>query len=330
MEKRKSSQESFSAKRNVTGRVRNGDFTYPFGAYPEGDFVQSAGYDSRYLKEESCFFYQVTVSHERLVASFLSFLKLLPKEARLVVKVHSGDYYRDFDTYISAEPVGMEEMIDCIHDWEDVIFDDGFLGLGVFSDNESIEVFLDEHKTIHVYHHNPDLMEKTLEDMGIPFVMDLKFFWDFPHYHEPLPLEGETCDGDYLTAFEDIADRYELFIDDDEDDNTDNEGFPLGLTCWRVEIRGYKPETPEVANPQGFYSTVYLNAESRKEAVDLVDEYLGERNEEVDLYLQIARVPKELLTTETVRRSPDAVRDEPCVWYESDRISFDLGQDNED
>ncbi len=329
MEKRGSGHESFSAKKNLAGRVRNGDFTYPFGAYPEDGVPQLVGYDSKYLRGEGCFFYQIAVSHERIVPSFMSLLKLLPEEARLVVKVHSGDYYRDFDTYISAELVDREEMIDFMQSWEDVVFDDGFFGIGLFSDSESIEIFLDEHKTIHIYHHDPDLMEKILEDMKVPFVMDLKFFWDSPHYHEPLPLEGETSDGDYLTAFEDLADRYELFIDDDEDENNDDEGAPLGITCWRVDIRGYKPETPEVVIPQGFYSTVYLNAESRKEAVELVEEYLGSRNEEVDLYLQIARIPKELLTTETVRRNPDAVRDEPCVWYESERISFDFGKGGE-
>jgi hypothetical protein len=54
---------------------------------------------------------------------------------------------------------------------------------------------------------------------------------------------------------------------------------------------------------------------------ELVDEYLSGREEQVDLYLQMARVPFELLTSEMRLENPGP--NEPCVWHESERIVFD-------
>ncbi|MBI4667287.1 MAG: hypothetical protein HY751_12865 [Nitrospinae bacterium] len=305
------------ATRDMTQRFKTGGFTFPFGVYPEEEFAQGEGYDSRYLETEGCFYYEIMVSHERILPTFLALTNLLPDKVCLVVKIHSSDYYRDHDTYISEEILDKTEVLWWIQDWKDVALDDGFFGVGIFTEGSGLEVFLDDHKTIHVYHKDPDLMESTLEKLGIPFVMDMRFFWDEPHYHEPLPLDEEAGD-DYLTAFEDLADLYDLYLDEEEEE-TDTDGTPLGITCWKVEIRGFIHGDKDKLG-QGFYSTLYVNAESRKHVTELVDEYLAGREEQVDLYLQMARVPVELLTTEMARRNPEP--EEPGVWHESDRVVF--------
>ena len=298
-----------------------GGFTYSLGAYPEGEFSQQVGYDSKYLREEGCFHYHIILPHERLMGAFLSLCGILPDKAHLVAKIHSGDYYRDHDTYISESLIPREEMVEWIQNWRDVVLDDGFFGIGMFAEGETAEVFLDEHKTIQIYHHNPDFIEGVLERMGVPFVFNLRFYFDEAHYHEPLPLEGDHG-SDFLTAFEDLADRHELYLDEDDEENTDEDGSPIGMTCWKIEIRGYAPGSVKGRKAaKGFYSTVYLNAESRKEALDLVEEYIGMKAEEVDLFLQAARVPAELLTTDLSRNNLNP--DEPGVWFESDRIVFD-------
>jgi len=319
MESRDFGNRGVPAKRDIAERVSTGSFTYAFGAYPDGEFPQKTGYDSKYLKEEVCFHYHIALPYDRLLGAFLSLCGILPEKTHLVAKIHSSDYYRDHDTYVSESAIERKEIVEWIQSWRDVAPDDGFFGIGMFAEGQMAEVFLDEHKTIQVYHNDPDLMEGVLERMGIPFVMDLDFYFDHPHYHEPLPLDGDHGD-DYLTAFEDLADRYELYLDEEEE-NTDEEGAPIGITCWKVEIRGYVPGSGDKPAPQGFYSTLYLNADSRKEAVELVEDYLGLRDEEVDLYLQMARVPSELLTSEMLEKNPEPHN--PGVWFESERIFFD-------
>jgi hypothetical protein len=307
-------------RRDMSQRFCAGGFTYPFGSYPEEEFRQAEGYDSRYLKDDGCFYYEIILSHEKTLDAFLSLCALLPEKVYLVVKINSGDFYRDHDTYISEEMISRADLASWVDDWKDVVLDDGFIGFGMFAEGGGAEVFLDDHKTIHVYHKDPDVMEPALEEMGLPFIMDVKFFWDGPHYHEPLPLDEDYGD-DYLTAFEDLADLYELYLDEDEDEDTAPDGDPIGITCWKVEIRGYIPASASRPVAQGFYSTVYINAESRKDVSELVDEYLSAREEQVDLYLQMARVPFELLTSEMRVKNPGP--NEPCVWHESERIVFD-------
>ncbi len=318
--------ESVPLKRNIAQRIKSFGFTYPYGSYPEDEFFQQIGYDAKYLTDEQCFYYKIVLPHERLQQMLSASFKLLPPTARLAAKVHSGDFYRDFDTHISDDLVDRDEVIEWAKEWGEVVLDDGFFGIGMFAEEETVEVFIDEHKTIHIYHSDPDLMELFLENQGIPFVMDLAFFWDEPHFHEPLPLDEKSDDEDYLTAFEDLADRYELFLDLDDDTNTDDEGQPLGVNCWRVELRGYKPESSgDHQSAKGFYTTLYLNAETRRDVIDLVSEYFGERNEQVDIYLQIARVPTELLTSDMHYRN--STPEESCVWHESGRAFFEWGHE---
>lgn len=319
MEEKEFLRRPAPAKREITERTVIGGFTYPFGAYPEAEFTQQPGFDSKYIKEGGYFYYQVAVSHQRALEVFYDLAALLPAKVYLVAQVHTDDYYKESDTYITENPEDRDEFLGWVRDWADVVGDDGFFGLGMFAEDPTAEVFLDEHKTIHVYHHNPDLIEAALERLHIPFLMDMKMFWDQPHYHEPLPLVDEYSE-DYLTAFEDLADRYELILEEDEAENLDEQGAPLGMTCWKVDVRGYRPVKEPGDRAMGFYSTVYVNAESRFEATDLIDSYMEGRNEFADLYLQMARVPEELLTTGLRRLNPG---EEPGVWYETERVEFE-------
>ena len=301
-------------------RADKGQFAYPIGAYPERDFPQQTGYDSRYIREGKYFYYKIALSRECIVPALINLLRLLPEQVFVVAQVHTDDYYKECDTYISSSPEPSVSLIRWITSWSHVALDDGFFGIGAFAEDPTVEIFLDEHKTIHMYHHDPDLAEQTLARLGIRFVMDIRMFWDEPHYHEPLPLVDRTSE-DYLTAFEDLSDRYDLVIDDDEDENLDDEGSPLGITCWKAEIRGCRCAPPPDTGSTGFYSTLYLNAQSRGEAIEIVDSYMEQKGEYADLYLQLARIPEELLTSELRRRNSTST--EPAVWYELEQVDFE-------
>jgi hypothetical protein len=307
--------------RNINQRMVARGFVYPFGSYPEEPFDQSIGYDSRFVEESALYNYEISVSHERVLSVFISLLGLLPGEAHIVAQIHSDDYYRECDAYVSESPVPVIDLIEWIISWRSVAADDGFFGVGAFCEEPAVEIFLDEHKTIHVYHHDADKMETALDRLGIPFKLGLRFFWDEPHYHEPLPLTEDDSE-DFLSAFEDLADRYGLALEEEDDEDVDDDGDPLGVTCWRVEIRGWRHREIEGAKARGFYATYYLNAGSRAEAADILEERLEAAGEEPDLFLQMARVPLELLTANL--REANLRPGEPGVWFETDRYEFDM------
>ncbi len=324
MEERKPSKERAQPVEGLFHRKTEGGFVYPFGVYPESHFSQKEGYDSRYLRDETCFHYQITVSHERIMDLFTTLSRLLPKDIYLVARVHSGDYYRESDTYLSETTSPREKVLSWIYEWKDVVTDDGFLGIGLFSEGQASEVFLDEHKTINVYHQDPEKVEKALEKLAIPFMFIHEVFWDKPHYHEPLPIEGESG-VDYLTAFEDMADTYDLYLDEDEGDDPDSASSPLIMECWSVELRGCSPVTYTNKVAKGFYSSLFVNAHSRREAIEIVEEYLERRDERADLFLQMARTPISSIPVDIGRKNPGM--NNSCVWYESERVTFDWSEE---
>ena len=151
-------------------------FVYPFGAYPEGKFAQQIGYDSKYIREGGYFYYQIALSHEDIMPVLVKLFNTLPDRVFLVTQVHTNDFFSEYDTYVTKGAVDKAEFIQWISDWHDVVLDDGCFGIGAFVEDPSMEVFIDEHKTIHIYHHNPDFMEHVLEELDIPFMLDLRFF----------------------------------------------------------------------------------------------------------------------------------------------------------
>jgi hypothetical protein len=319
MEQRRPSADRALQTGGVLARRKVGGFTYPRGAYPEENVPQAEGYDAKYIKDEGLFYYQVILSHEKILTLFAALTELLPSKGHLVVKIHSEDFYHDHDTYLSDDLIEKEQLIEWMNHWRDVVVDDGFFGVGMYSAGGSREVFLDEHKTIHIYHDDPDFVEETLAALNIPFTFELGFFWDQPHFHEALPVEEQGSD--YLTAFEDLADSYNLFLDEDDDENLNPTGDPIGVTCWKVDIRGYSPINESEGKALGYYTTCYVNGESRRDVIDLLEEQLGREGEQVDLVLQMARVPHELLRAEMRKRNEHP--DEPGVWFQADRVFFD-------
>ena len=125
----------------------------------------------------------------------------------------------------------------------------------------------------------------------------------------------------YLTAFENLADRYNLHFNEAEGKSGGVMDHSPGITCWQVQIRGYKQNSVLTDNLERFYCTHYLNAGSRKEVTSLIERYMNSKNEFADLYLQMARIPEETLTT-TLQIS-NLTPQEPCVWFESSRKYID-------
>ncbi|HJM82617.1 MAG TPA: hypothetical protein QF720_03355 [Nitrospinota bacterium] len=307
---------------NIKSRRRkcvNG-FTYPFGAYPEKDFANKTGYDSKYIRDENYFYYQIAVSHEQILPTMGELFNIMPEQGFVVAQLHTDDHYQENDTHISSEATNLNSVKRWIYEWKDVVLDDGFFGIGVFFEEPIVEVFLDEHKTIHVYHTNPELMEDLLEHLGIPFVFDLQMYWDQPHYHKSIPLLNDYSK-DYLTAFEELADRYDLLYDVEVSENSSVVDKQVGIICWKVDVRGYGIDESQSYSSNGFYSTIYVNAVSRNNVVEQIEYYLDSKGERADLFLQAARIPYKFLPVELKNKNNNPGI--PGVWSESERAEFD-------
>jgi len=320
MDEREYIKRAALGHRKIHQRMKSKGFVYPFGAYPEEPFDQNAGFDSRFMEDRGLYYYEIAVSHEKVLGVFLSLLRLLPKEAHVLAQVYTDDYFREYDNYISEFPVSMNSLLEWVLTWREVVSDDGYFAIGALSEDPDIDILLDTHKIIHMNHHDPSAVEATLEKLGIPFKMGMGFFPEVAHEHVPLPIDNEEGE-DFLSAFEDLADRYSLALDEDESDDFDEDGEPLGVTCWRVDVRGCSRDQEREPQPKGFYSTFYLNATSRLEAAGVLESYMDSRNEYIDLYLQMARVPMELLTRPL--REANENPGEQGVWFELDRVEFE-------
>ncbi len=295
-------------------------FLFPYGSFPEETFTQRVGYDSKFIREGGYFYYQIALSHDAIMPTLLKLFNTLPEQVYLVTQIHTDDYNNEYDTYVSKGAVDKAELVQWIIDWQDIVLDDGCFGVGMFVEYPSMEVFIDEHKTIHVYHHNPEVMEHKLAEMDIPFILDLKFFWDTPHLHLPLNAANFKSNN-YLSAFENLVDRYNLQFNDASIKQSIGEYKTDGVNCWKVYIRGYKHGVMPNGRMLRFYCTLYLNAGSRNEATELVECYMNSKNEFADLYLQMARIPEETLTSKLNRCNTTPQK--PCVWFETDRTYAD-------
>lgn len=300
---------------NQMRRYKTGSFIYPYGSYPETGFAQQEGYDVCYVEEDSCNKYKIALSFEKLAPIFFRLAKLLPETVSFAIKIHSDDYKKNYDTYVSDKELPLDEFLAWIVDWQDVIFDDGFIAISLFAERTDEEVFIDEHKNIVLHYKKSANVEQILKEYNVDFKFQLEFLSDTAHAHKPLSHFDKQSD-DYLTAFEDLADSYNLYLNLDEEEARRDSDYDIPeVTSWKVELRSLVQDEHSSTR---FYSTLYLNAISRANVVEIVDENFKESNVEVDLFLKIARVPVELIHNDIAifNINPNS----PEVWFESERI----------
>lgn len=148
----------------------------PKEGYQTSPFVSKAGV----LIERM----MISVSVERIFYLFDDFLSLLGDACGVVVedcRDTDSDHTVHVDHYGYHKDTVVVRSIFC--DFEELLVNDGFLGVAVFTEDVYAEVQLTDHKTIQVFSTDASQFEEVLAQYGIKADEELKFVFDDSHIH---------------------------------------------------------------------------------------------------------------------------------------------------
>lgn len=122
-------------------------------------------------------------SREVLIDLFFDLLDCLPDEVNVVLDSTYGVAHGMGECYL-AEDVDLPVLKSWINDFEDVVLNDGCVGIAVFSSAGLMEVQLDEHKLIIIYANNVLPFESVLRQYGVEHKQGMKFIHEAEHVHQ--------------------------------------------------------------------------------------------------------------------------------------------------
>ncbi|MGH7128343.1 MAG: hypothetical protein ACREIV_07225, partial [Planctomycetaceae bacterium] len=170
------------------GVARYGNFTLTDAIRPSYDLqvVPRAGYrPDLFHDEESGIKIPVLMaaaSRECVLDLFFDLLEPLGHEVDIVLETshqqtegHHQDLYR--------EHIDMPVLKSTLYDYEDLLLNDGCLGIAVLNPLAPLEVQLDEHKLLIMYGHDVGEFERILAEYRIGRRADLKFITEAEHVH---------------------------------------------------------------------------------------------------------------------------------------------------
>ncbi|TVQ60020.1 MAG: hypothetical protein EA379_09165 [Phycisphaerales bacterium] len=196
------------------------------------------------------YMFDVVITHTRVEALARACYALLPGRVYPILDILGNDEYREVDPYIAYDAVGIERFIDALRRHRGWFYDDGMVGFGAMSIEPFVYIYVDEHKilTIRVEVALRERVEKILQAFDLQPVEEPLGVDSVEHEHLSALVAPE--DRPDLLMMEEIIDelrsqwRLELNIDPDE--NVDDDGAPLGVTCWRcVAGRRREGDGPE-------------------------------------------------------------------------------------
>ena len=169
--------------------------------FKDGDVVPSKGYKIDKLPTSNGitppFRLLISASAEDLLDIFDDFIALLGESCSVVVedfKTKTGDHVDYFAFYKETFVVRS-----ILLDFEDLLLNDGFVGLAIWNEMTQAEVQLTMHKILQVYAKNIVPFQQALTGYGIPENPDLRFFF------EDFYMLVSTQAGD--SAIEELKDR---------------------------------------------------------------------------------------------------------------------------
>lgn len=310
-------------------RKKVGSFLYPYGAFPDDDYEQQEGYETEYQtpgEDEPAgerYRTEALVSAEKLVPLFVELCGLLPPRIYVSLERASADVYKRWDEFVSDE-VGREEFLEVFTTYQTAFSEDGNLGLGAFSHDPPIEVFLGSHKELVVFSSDRKAVSEILRRHGIePARLDLYYRRD--HTHLALTdyrgLRGPQFD--YLHVADVVRHALGMQLQQDEDENVDDEGNPLGLVPWHAVVVAM-PQRRARAHRRAnrpFMQEFGLTAASRREARDILEKRLERDGYRLQSLEELFRIDVESLP-ERVRPQAEALA-KPGIWYVGDKSETD-------
>ncbi len=181
------------------GVCRYGDFTLTDAIRPSYDLqvVPCQGFrHDAYRDDETQSTVPVlmgAVTRERLFEAFMELLDPLGSVADVVLETsHSRDQSGHTDLY--REHIDMPVLKSILWEYEDLLINDGCLGIAVLNPSIPQEVQLDEHKLLIVYGENQGPFEEAFQERGIRQEEQIKFITEAEHVHSSSDQYAEMFD----------------------------------------------------------------------------------------------------------------------------------------
>ncbi len=243
-------------------RIEVGEFDFPLGVYPVTpaeaepasgyvtEFEQSDGDESGDWEEwPDRYMFDIVLPRRRLEMLCMSLFALLPGRVFPILDVLSEDAYREIDPFIAYESVSFERFIDEVRRFRPWFFDDGMVGFGAMSLDPFVYVFIDEHKIVTVRAETAmkERIERLLASFEAPAVTELAGVDSTEHEHRSilaLELDGQQF-ASHAEIVERMRERWALSLNIDWDANFDDDGRPIGMCGWRVDVRRFGDDEQE-------------------------------------------------------------------------------------
>lgn len=172
------------------------------------DVIPSAGYrKENYTDKETGAQIPVIIAsqtRERLMDLFVDLLDPMGDEVDVVLEtshhMHGNEHQ---DMY--REAIDLPVLKSTLFDFEEMITNDGCMGVAVLNPRIPLEVQFDEHKLIIMYGHDVERFEGILQDYGVPERDEIRFITEAEHVH--------SSTEEYVDQFEQL--KFRLGIDDE-------------------------------------------------------------------------------------------------------------------
>jgi hypothetical protein len=191
------------------GVKRYGNFVLTDAVRPSYDLdvVPRAGYrHDKYCDRETGIeipVLMVAASREIILDLFIDLLDPLGETVDVVLESsHEQTSGNHVDLY--REHIDLPVLKSTLYDFEDILLDDGCMGMAVLNPRIPMEIQFDEHKLLIVYGQELSVFEDNLTEYGIVCNDDMKFITEAEHVH--------SSSDEFADRFEQL--KYRMGIDD--------------------------------------------------------------------------------------------------------------------
>jgi hypothetical protein len=131
------------------------------------------------------------VSAEKLLELFLDLLAPLGDVVHVVLET---SHESDGDTHLDLRRSHIDRPVLASHlcEFEDLVLNDGFTGVGVIAPDRRVEVQLDEHKQVYIYGRDLTPFRRVLRWYGVRRVDGLELLSEAEHLHHGLEHHAEA------------------------------------------------------------------------------------------------------------------------------------------
>lgn len=307
-------------------RKKVGAFLYPYGAFPDDDYEQAEGYETEYRSDDEAgarYRTEILVSAEKLVPLFLDLCQLLPETVCVSLERASADIYSRWDEFVS-EQVPRQDFEAVLRQHQFAFAEDGNLGIGAFATEPPVEVFLGSHKEIVVFTPDRKAVAHILRQHGLqPRQLDVYYQRDHQHLALTEYRGLSKPDLDYVRVADAVRHVLGMSLRIEEDENTDEDGRPLGLVPWHavVIVQAVRRARAHRRPHSRFLQEFGLTAASRREARQVLEHRLQRDGFALQSIEELFRVDPAVLPAD-VQPLPEALQ-RAGIWYVGEKSLFE-------